>query len=242
MRSTHVGRLGPAGAAVGVDRRGVGEHRRHLGVDRRRRVLAGEQRRVQDRRHRRREGRQVGAHVGDRCGRAARGTCRPCPSPARRGDVVAAVRVGEERLAALGRPLDRPADAACWPRPARRLPAYRKIFEPKPPPTSGAITRTFVLRQAEHEGAHQQPLDVRVLVGDVERVARRRRGCSCALAARGSIAFGISRLLTRSSLVTCARLGERRVDRRLVAVAPVVAGVVGRRRRAPRVADRRRRR
>ena len=30
----HVGRLGPAGAAVGVDRRGVGEHRRHFAVDR----------------------------------------------------------------------------------------------------------------------------------------------------------------------------------------------------------------
>ena len=33
----------------------------------------------------------------------------------------------------------------------------------------------LVLRQAEHERAHQQPLDVRVLVRDVERVASSAR-------------------------------------------------------------------
>ena len=67
---------------------------------------------------------------------------------------------------------------------------------------------------------------MRVLVGDVERVAvvvaRVVR-----VAARGSIAFGISRLLTMSSVGDVRGLGERRIDRVLVAVAPVVADVVG---------------
>ncbi len=36
-----VGRLGPARAAIGIHRRGVGEHRSHLAVDRGRRVLPG---------------------------------------------------------------------------------------------------------------------------------------------------------------------------------------------------------
>jgi hypothetical protein len=47
----HVGRLRPPGAAVGVDRRGVGEHCSHLTMDVGRPVLAGEQRGVQDRRN-----------------------------------------------------------------------------------------------------------------------------------------------------------------------------------------------
>ena len=42
------------------------------------------------------------------------------------------------------------------------------------------------------------------------------------------MAFGISRLLTRSSFVTCAADGEGRVGRRLVAKMPVVHGVVRR--------------
>ena len=37
-----VGRLGPARAAIGADARRVGEHRRDLDIDRRRRVGAGE--------------------------------------------------------------------------------------------------------------------------------------------------------------------------------------------------------
>ena len=93
-----VGRLGPAGAAVGVDRRGVGEHRLHLAVDRRRRVLAGEQRRVEDRRHARREGRQVGAHVGGRLHAQREELAVLVQRQLGVRDVVAAVRVGEERL------------------------------------------------------------------------------------------------------------------------------------------------
>ena len=61
-----VGGLGPAGAAVGVDRRGVGEHRGHLAVDLRRGVLAREQRRVQD-------GRDAGSESGEVSAQVRRG-------------------------------------------------------------------------------------------------------------------------------------------------------------------------
>ena len=107
----HVGRLGPPGAAVGVDRRGVGEYRLDLAVDRRRPVLAGQQGRVQDRRHRRSECRQIGAHVGDGVDAQREELALRVQRHLGLGDVVAPVRIGQECLAALGRPLDRPADA-----------------------------------------------------------------------------------------------------------------------------------
>jgi hypothetical protein len=48
--------------------------------------------------------------------------------------------------------------------------AYRKILEPKPPPTSGAITRTLCSGRPITKAVIKQALDVRVLVADVERV------------------------------------------------------------------------
>jgi hypothetical protein len=56
--------------------------------------------------------------------------------------VVTAVGVGQEGFAAVAGPLDRPADALAAQTSAVSS-AYRKIFEPKPPPTSGAMTRIF---------------------------------------------------------------------------------------------------
>ena len=98
-----VGRLRPSRAAVGIDRRGVGEHRGHFAVDLRRGVLAGEQRRVQDGRNARSEGREVGAEVGG--GLHAHGEELAVLVERELGhrDVVAAVRVGQERLGAVRR-------------------------------------------------------------------------------------------------------------------------------------------
>ena len=56
--------LGPAGAAIGVHRHGVGVVGLHVAVDRRGLVLAGEQRGVEVGRDRGGEGRHVGADVG----------------------------------------------------------------------------------------------------------------------------------------------------------------------------------
>ena len=115
-----VGGLGPAGAAVGVDRRGVGEPRVHLHVDLRRRVLAGQQGRVEDGRHGRREGRQVGAQVGVGVHAQREELAVLVHRHLGVAHVVAAVRVGQEALRALGRPLDAAVELLGGPGQARR--------------------------------------------------------------------------------------------------------------------------
>ena len=77
-----------------------------------------------------------------------------------------------------------------------------KIFEPKPPPTSGAITRSLC------SGAMPTKAEItsRATCGfcDVFHSVRLSVPASySASAARGSIAFGTRRLLMMSSLVTC---------------------------------------
>ena len=168
------GRLRPAGAAIGVDRHGVGEHRLHLDIDRRRLVHAGQQRGVQIGRHRRREGGEIRAHVAERvhaqreeialassASSAVLTWSRPCAS-----DMNASVRSavhftgrlqlaggpGDDRL--LGIVIDLAAEAAA---DIRRDHAQ------------------LVLGDLQHESAHQQPDHVRVLAGGVQRVVAGRR-------------------------------------------------------------------
>src|SRR6185436_9299298 len=106
----HVGGLGPAGAAVGVDRRGVGECRGDLAVDDRRGVLAREQRRVEDRRDARGEGREIRAEVGIGAHAHRKKLAVLVERELRDGDVVAPVGVGQKGLAAVGGPLHRPVE------------------------------------------------------------------------------------------------------------------------------------
>ena len=111
-----VGRLGPAGAAIGVDRRGVGER---PPSPRSRSPASCTGRRAASRRGS--SARTTRTSTGTRpCWRSVvTRSARNLPSSSQRQlgvrDVVAAVRVGEERFAALGRPLDRPADALARP-------------------------------------------------------------------------------------------------------------------------------
>ena len=77
-----------------------------------------------------------------------------------------------------------------------------KIFEPKPPPTSGAITRNLC------SGAMPTKADMtsRATCGFCvvfQSVKASVPESYSPIAARGSIAFGTRRLLTMSSLVTC---------------------------------------
>ena len=77
-----------------------------------------------------------------------------------------------------------------------------KILEPKPPPTSGAITRSLC------SGAMPMKADStsRATCGFwlvVWSVKASLPASYSPIAARGSMALGISRLLTRSILVTC---------------------------------------
>jgi hypothetical protein len=218
-----VGRLGAAGAAVRVDRRSVREHRLHLGVDRGRLVLAGQQGRVQDGRHARREGRQVGAHVRDRLHAQREEVALRVGRELGGGHVVAAVRIGQERLAAFGRPLDRPADALARP-DERGLFRVQEDLRAEAAADIGRDHAHLRLGQPEHERAHQQPLDVRVLVRDVQGVAlvvlrvARVRGARLHRVRDQPVVDDVE-------LADVGRALERRVDRVLVAMAPVVADI-----------------
>ena len=61
----HIGRLGPPGAAIGINRRGIGINRVDLRIDGGNIVLARQQRGVEIGRHAGREGRKIGPHRGD---------------------------------------------------------------------------------------------------------------------------------------------------------------------------------
>ena len=77
-----------------------------------------------------------------------------------------------------------------------------KIFEPKPPPTSGAMTRSLCSGAMPTKAA----ITSRATCGFCE-VFHSVKFCVplsySPIATRGSIAFGTRRLLTMSSLVTC---------------------------------------
>jgi hypothetical protein len=83
--------------------------------------------------------------------------------------VVAAMGVGQEGFAAVAGPLDRPADLLAGP-DQRGLFAVEIDLGAETTAHVGRHHTQLVLGDAQHEGAHQQALDVRVLVGDVERV------------------------------------------------------------------------
>jgi hypothetical protein len=86
----------------------------------------------------------------------------------------------------------------------------------------------LVLGQTQHERGHEQPLDVRVLAGDVERIAvvgarvGGVRGARLDGVGDKAVVDDFERGHVRGS-------GEGLVDRGLVAETPDVAGVVGRR-------------
>ena len=71
----HIGRLGASGAAIGIDRHGVGEHRAHAAMERLDIVEAGQHAgaavgNIGP------EGREISAHVAHQVDVHARGTCR----------------------------------------------------------------------------------------------------------------------------------------------------------------------
>ena len=166
----HIGRFGTSCAAISIDGNRVREDRLHLGVDRGRGVLAGEQRGVQDGRNRGRERRQIRAHVRRRVHAQAEELAVGVHREFGFGDVIAAVCIGEKCFRALARPLDRPPDFL-------RRPRQRHIFRIQINLRAEAAAHVrrddpqFRFRQRQHERRHQQTLDVRILVRDVDRVA-----------------------------------------------------------------------
>ena len=81
--------------------------------------------------------------------------------------------------------------------------AYRKILEPKPPPTSGAITRTLCSGRPSTKAVISRRSTCGFWLATYSVYSSEAR-LYVALAARGSIALGIRRLLVRSIFDTFA--------------------------------------
>jgi hypothetical protein len=149
-----VRRFGPARAAIGVDGRGVGEDRFHLAVDRRRRVLPRQQCRVQDRRNAGRKRREVRTHVRRRVHAQRKEFAILVERKFGGRHMVAAMRVGQEALRALGCPLDRTAHPLAGPHKG----GFFSVEIDLRPETAADVGRDhphLVLRQAQHEGRHK---------------------------------------------------------------------------------------
>ncbi len=118
----HEGRFRPPRAAIGIDRHGVGVDRIHLAIDRGNVVLARQQRRIEIGRHRRREGRHIGAEIGDGLHLHADDLVVLVEAEFGMGDMIAAMRVGDEGFRTVGGPFHRTRHLLRRPTGRRPLP------------------------------------------------------------------------------------------------------------------------
>ena len=221
-----VGGLGASRAAQRVDRHRVGEERLDLDVDRGGCVRSREEDAVQVRRDAGSEGGQVRAQVG------FGGYAQPQEGAVRgkrhlgRADVVAAVGVRLECVETLAGPLDGPAELPGGPGQDRLLRVVRDLRS-EAAAHVGRHDPQLVLREAEDEGAEEQPGEVGVLARCVECVFVRRwievRDGRARLDCVGDEA--IVHHIDRDYVF---RAFEGRVGGCFVADLPVVADVAGR--------------
>ena len=219
------GRLWPAGATVGVHRDGIGEHGLDVAVDHRGFVDAGKQRCVQVGGHGRGEGGQVGAHVGQGGDAQAQERAVLVDGHFGGADVVAAVRVAHEAFAAVGGPFHRAAEFAGRPGDDGFFGVVVDLAAEAAADIRGDDAQ-LGFRNVQHEGAHQQADDVRVLAGGVEgEVAG-----GCVVVAEGDPGLhgvGDQAVVGQIQLHDMRGAGEDVVHDRLVADDPVVAEVAG---------------
>jgi hypothetical protein len=134
--------------------------------------------------------------------------------------------VGQEAFGALAGPLDAAVELLRGPG-QRHVLGVQEDLGAEAAAHVGRDHPHLVLGQAQHEGRHQQPLHMRVLVGDVERVLV----VGAAVAADRDARLhrvGHQPVVDEVQLRHVRRLGEDRIDLRLVAERPLVALVVGR--------------
>ena len=105
-------RLGLAGAAIGVDRRRVGEHAAGLEGDQRNVVDAAHRARHRHGRHDRRHRRDIGAEIGENFGLERQEAAIAVERQAGADQAVAAMDGSGKILAAIADPRDRAAEAA----------------------------------------------------------------------------------------------------------------------------------
>ena len=142
------------------------------------------------------------------------------------GDVVAAMRVGLERFAALGGPLDRTADAARRPGD-HRLFVVAEDLAAEAAAHVGGDDAQLVLGNAQHEGRQDQAQHVRVLRRRPQRVVAR---ALVVFRRRGARLHGVGdqAIVDDVDLGDVRGLGEGGVDIGLHADFPVIDQVARR--------------
>ena len=164
-----IGRFRATGTAVCVHRCGVGEPGVDLDINLRAGVLAGQQGCVEDGGHGSGEGRQIRTQVG--VGVHPHGQELAVFVHCHFGvaDVVAAMGVGQERLGTLAGPLDAAVDLLGSPGQGHIF-GIQVNLGAETAAHVGCDHAHFVLGQAQHESRHQQALNVRVLVGNIQHI------------------------------------------------------------------------
>jgi hypothetical protein len=169
----HEGGFRTAGAAIGIGRHGVRKDHLHLAIDRRGGIDAGEQRAI-----------KVGRNVGTECRDIGADICQgrhaqpekfavPVERQFAMGDMVAALRVGLEGLAAIGDPFHRPLQFA-------RCPGHQSflsIDDLLAAETAADIRRhhaQLALGNTQHQHPNQHPRDMGKLGRGIERVVAGR--------------------------------------------------------------------
>ena len=188
--------------------------------------MTRKQRGVKDGGYRRRKSGQVCAHVrigvDAHCEELAVGIHRHFGM----AYMVAAMGVGQERLSALAGPLDAAVDLLGGPG-QRHVFGVQEDFGAKATTHIGCDHAHLVLGQAQHKSGHKQALNVRILVGDIQRVFL---GRAAVHADGGTRLHGVG----HQAVVGQVELGDlgcsckHRIDLALVANRPFIAMVVGR--------------
>jgi hypothetical protein len=219
--------FGPAGATIGVDRDGVGEHADHVRVDGPESVHARQDAGAGIGRDVRCVGGQIGAHIGDIAGTQRQHLALAIDRKLAEGNVVTALGVADERLRPLGSPFHRMAELARRVAGQHVLGIEEQLHAEAAADIGGDDAKPV---RFDPEYAVDQPLHEPAALGvGVERPAPGR-----------GIVIGHSRACLHGrdddSIVhhrqsgDMGRLGEQRVGGRLVTDSPVedlVAGQVG---------------
>ena len=164
-----VGGLRPSGTAIGVNWRSGRGHALHIGVDRRNLIAARQQRGMQNGRRHNRECRQVRADIGQAVDPQAGDAVVGVERHSHLVDVVAAMRVGKEGLAAVGRPFDRTLQLLRYP----GADCFFRIdinLRSEAAADIGGDNAELGFRNAQHEGTNHKPCQMRVLRGGEQRV------------------------------------------------------------------------
>ncbi len=158
----HVGCFGSPRTPVGIDRRSVRVDGVDLRVDGRNVVLTRKQGRIEVGWHARREGRHVGAEIGDRLYPQSDDLVTAVERHLGVGDVVAAVSVGEKTLPAVGGPFHRYAESPSRPQ-AYGLLGIDEDLRPEPAAHIGRHDAKLVLGRDPDECRQNEARDVGIL-------------------------------------------------------------------------------